>query len=701
MVRSLRVLATLAALLLVVVLLARFVSIDVLREPIAQQLSSAIGRPVRVDGPIHIDIGLNPHIELGEVRVSELPGDARIGRVELEFNLPRLLFGEVDIGEIGVFDGEIHFQGADAPESEVPPEAPASAAGGLRFNVSRFEARELRVEYTSSAGLVMTVDLERLSARALRRGAPIAVEAVGVFEGIAFDVSAELGALEDLANSPAPYPVSIAGSLDGMRFTATGSVGRPAELSELEFDLALAAPDLASIGALAGRELPEIGPVRASARLSDSDGTLGLEEISVRIGDPEDAFNASVAGEIDDFDRLDEIDIRLDLKARDLLLIGQLLGEAGLPYVAPVSLEGSFRGSDERLTSQSFTLRLRDTIVHGTLSGSLVPGRRPSLEAQLESPVVYLADVGIEPAPDDPRTAGPDADGWSLDSPLPLGALPEADLRIEVRADQVLGHAGFEIDAFRARLVVTEDHAAIEDAEAVFEGGTLTGAARVEAGVSPPRASLHLRGTNIRLYKLMAQIEDEPSLSGVLDVSLDLTSRGDSLRELTSNLEGTATLVVREGEARSSYARALERDLLRAALGSSDPGEFDSVRCFIGDFRIEDGVADVQTLWFETERAVVYGEGRLDLRSYEYDLKLVSEPKQRSLLGVAAQVRVTGPFSDPKIRASKRSLATSAAKGLLEGLTRPTQPVWNSMLDTFWKREGKRGPCAGFAEPDS
>ena len=109
----------------------------------------------------------------------------------------------------------------------------------------------------------------------------------------------------------------------------------------------------------------------------------------------------------------------------------------------------------------------------------------------------------------------------------------------------------------------------------------------------------------------------------------------------------------------------------------------------------------MQTLWFETERAVIYGEGRLDLRSYEYDLKLVPEPKQRSLLGVAAQVRVTGPISDPKIPARKRSLATSAAKGLLKGLTRPTQPVWNSMLDTFWKREGKRGPCAGFAEPDS
>jgi uncharacterized protein involved in outer membrane biogenesis len=67
----------------------------------------------------------------------------------------------------------------------------------------------------------------------------------------------------------------VDGGRDGaFRFAAKGSLDKLDALDEISLQLELEARDLAVLGALAGRELPAVGPVAFSGRVSGSDGRL-------------------------------------------------------------------------------------------------------------------------------------------------------------------------------------------------------------------------------------------------------------------------------------------------------------------------------------------------------------------------------------------------------------------------------------------
>jgi len=712
----------LAAVLLVAVVLAlHLIPLEQLRRPIGRALTARVGRPVEIAGPIRVSLLGGLHFDVSDVTVSELPGVAHLGRVELELALAPLRHGHFDVTEVILTDGRVEIDGrvavdegvdaaAEADRAEAAPEATAA----ISFHVARIEIRDHLIVHTNRAGLVTTLDLERLEVEAPEREGPVRAEAGGSLDGLDFDLEGVLGAPAQLDAAGAAYPVELRGSFEQMDFSATGSVDHPRTLAGLALDVSLAAPDLSSVAFLGDRALPAIGPVTARGRISNRDGTVGVEGAVIKVGGTQDALHLTATGELDDFDRLDEIAFRVELGARDLEVIGELLG-VKLPSVGKVSLTGDFRGSHASLVSEHFSLRLDETQVAGHFSGSVVPGRRPKLSGTLESPVVHLDDIGLEPSKGHPGFLDAGGTGIASDEPLPLASLPAIDARIAVRADQVQGRGDLMIDELRFDFVLDRTGVAIENLQVLFADGAVKANARVRADAEPPAATLELDAAGVRVHRLLAQFEPEPFMSGSLDVSVGFVSRGRTLRGLERNLDGRATLLVTNGRTRSAYAHALEFDLRRAAFGSRAREKFEKLECVIGDFRIDRGVARVQTLWLETDAVFIEGSGAIDLGGETFALTFVPTPKQRKLLGTAPTVSLSGSFSAPVVTAQKSSLATSAVKGLLSGITRPltgilrpvrpivdpvTDPVLkpvSPILDTFFERQGgESGPCGEY-----
>jgi uncharacterized protein involved in outer membrane biogenesis len=332
--------------------------------------------------------------------------------------------------------------------------------------------------------------------------------------------------------------------------------------------------------------------------------------------------------------------------------------------------------------------------------------------------VIYLDDIGVESADGQPGFFAGSGEGFDLDSTLPLEDLPALDVRVAVHVGEIRGRADLMIDEIGFELVLDSEGIAVEKAHALFADGALKGSARVRTNTDPPTATFDLDGAAVAVHRLMAQFEQEPSASGFLDTSIGFTSRGRTLAGLRKNLDGRATFLVTEGNTRSAYLHALEFDLRRAAFGAAAPQKFEQLDCVIGDFTIERGVVRVRSLWLENPSIIIDGSGDIDLANETFALTFVPTPKQRKLLGVAATVSLSGPFAAPVVTSRKSSLATSAAKGLLAGATRPLQGVlrpvrpaldpvtdpvlkpMNPILRTFFVRHGgEDGPCGSYT-PD-
>jgi hypothetical protein len=470
-----------------------------------------------------------------------------------------------------------------------------------------------------------------------------------------------------------------------------GSVDDLERLRGVALDAAFGAADLGMVRAHLQRDLPDIGPLSGISRLSDRDGSLGVEHFALSGGN-EKRLWIDIKGSFEDLRKRDEISVDVNLHASDLAVIGDVLG-TGLPPIPGVAFKGRVAGSDEGIESDG-TLRLDRTRVSGQLSGAFPQGARPSLRARLASPHLYLDDVGISPeilAPARVEGKGPGQRLAAKRRELGFDMLRSIDLDVVLHADRVTGRSGLRLGA--SDIVVTLKDGRLEVTDHMREagGGEAHAELRVDARTPDPRVGMRAEIKRLDLTKLMAQFEDDTRFAGLVDTSFDLRSRGRTASALRANLSGTLHAVQRGGTLALDYSRKFVTNMVKVSLPTLQFEAPPRLGCIRADVEIDRGILAFKELVLAGDATTVWGEGRIDLVRGEYDLTLTPRALDPGLLSVAATVRVTGPLAEPRFSAVPRTIATSLVRGLFANIRRPTEPVVRTLA-----RAGSRpdeDPC--------
>jgi uncharacterized protein involved in outer membrane biogenesis len=182
----------------------------------------------------------------------------------------------------------------------------------------------------------------------------------------------------------------------------SGAVRDLQAFAGVDLQLRLEAADLRVLEPFVERKLPELSGT-ASARLADRDGTLGIEG-EARAASRDGAVELGIAGGHGDLSRLEEIDFQLDLQARDLKLIGELLAlEVKLPAVGPVVGHARLRDRAGSVGIHELDLELgrREETwarIEGSV-GDLARFERVRLEAELDASDLRHARPYLEREP--------------------------------------------------------------------------------------------------------------------------------------------------------------------------------------------------------------------------------------------------------------------------------------------------------------
>lgn len=465
------------------------------------------------------------------------------------------------------------------------------------------------------------------------------------------------------------------GEREGAWLEARGSLADALALRGVEVELSFGAADLGFARPYLQREPPDVGPVEGSAVWSDADGSLGLERLRAR-GGREGLFEVEVSGSFDDVPALDEIALEVALEARDLAVVGELLG-AELPAIGPVAFSGRIHGSDERLSSQGWT-RLDRTRLEGSWTAAFAPGTRPRLDAELRSPHVHLDDVGIAPVyterPD--RVVEPGATlARARDEALPFEQLRAFDADVALLAERVTGRAGFEARDVRTTLHLRDGELEIGELAGMSDGGSVRARLRVDARTPQPALTLEAEIRELDLTRLMSQFQADTEHAGLLDLLVDLHTVGRTPRELRAHLSGRLQTMLREGTLAPGFARAFVRDFSKVVLPSWRAPPVAPLSCGVVVLQIEEGVASVDTLLLQGGAVDVFGGGRIDLAGDAYHLRLTPRVKDPGLVSVAVTVDVSGPLAAPRYTPVPRSFATSLAEGLARNALKPAQVI--------------------------
>jgi len=449
-----------------------------------------------------------------------------------------------------------------------------------------------------------------------------------------------------------------------------GSIGDVITLRQTDLEIAFGAQSLHHLKELLELDFPRTTPLEGSAVISDKDGSLGFEHLRLH-GGKDSPVEIHLEAQFDDLPGRNEIEIELQVKGDNAQTLGAIVG-IDLPPISPVEFHGQVKGSDEFIEVRSMKLRLGETRLFGTLSGSFAPGTRPSLKAQLTSPDVRLQDLGLIRSGTASAmlnsSAATRSSGPGAAPSLPFERLRDIDLDLGLRFDHLGGYAGLEANNLGFTLRLEDGDLVISDLGANYQGGELKAELRVDARTPRPKIEVQLQTKALNIARLISQFDDETEFSGILDANLSLRASGSTLDSLRKSLAGNVTASVRDGNAASRIAREFVVNLTAAVFPSWNNKEVPRIGCAILDLEIEDGIASVKTFILQEKNVRIIGTGKLDLVEGVYDLTMVPKIKNPGILSVAPEVHIKGPLDDPKFHSVKRTLVTSVGRGLMHNI---------------------------------
>jgi len=340
---------------------------------------------------------------------------------------------------------------------------------------------------------------------------------------------------------------------------------------------------------------------------------------------------------------------KLDTAPFDANAALRAIGEAPIETSDPqalknVSLSATLDGPENSIMVNPLVMRLDSS----TLSGSAGLADLDSGKIVFDLALDALAADGYLPptteSADETTGAVVSNESSSILPPLSDEALlPLEDLRTLLAAGTLkigkLSYSG--IEASDMTFAVNADNGLMQLTQA--EGKALDGSFKANAALDArndtPVITLNTELQQVQLQPVAQLALEDDLFIGKLDMTLDFSSRGNSEKALVENAKGTTTFTLKDGTVRGANLHntlvAGVNDMLGAykELAAFIPGqesgklplelsEDTKIIDLKGRAHLEKEIAYVDALDAQLNRGSVSGNGFLNLRSQQFDLKL-------------------------------------------------------------------------------
>ncbi len=421
-----------------------------------------------------------------------------------------------------------------------------------------------------------------------------------------------------------------AGRLDG-RFTAN-------------------AADAAALIDALGIDASSAGPLKrldVSGAVSGPFNALTISNLDARHESP--VLSASYSGSIG-LGGAGRMDGRLEASSGDLR---GLLDAAGSPLppgetMKTFSVSGDASGTFSAVNVSDVSLALDDIAANGA-AGVRLDGPRPTLTADMTFNALDLTPF-----------MGPseETSGWS-DEPLDLAALDLVNLDLKARTPSLVISTMRMTDVSATAALTNGDFDAALDSFRSF-GGAWSGAMGVDIRGATPSVTLKFNGDGAQMQEALQAFTGLGVLSGTGAISLDVASRGASVKQIMTNLDGAASARLNDGSINGLNAAQLVRSVQQAltsgaiptALSPSSATDFTSLNAALD---ISNGVGRIRDLSVDGPAVKAKGSGTINLGAQTLDVRIETEAVGSTeslglgldLGGLGIPLRLTGPWTSP------------------------------------------------------
>lgn len=400
------------------------------------------------------------------------------------------------------------------------------------------------------------------------------------------------------------------------------------------------------------------------------------------------------------------MDVQLGLAGDDLAELNQL--GINLPGTPPYKLRGRLAFANNTWDFSPFEGRIGDSDINGQLA-YVKRDPRPLLRADLYSHLLDFDDlgplVGAPPKTKAGETASPEqkaqarqvaaTDRVLPSKPLGIDKWPRMDADVRFRADRVKRSNAVPINALSAHLKIDDSKLSLQPLNFEMASGTIRSDISIEGKESPPRALASFTIDKLELAQMFPKLDQQRAAAGKLFGRVKLDARGASIARMAATSNGEVTLMVNGGHMSALLLELAGLDAGEAlAILFSRGDKPVPLRCAIADFNLKSGQAVPEIAVIDTVDTVFILEGKVDLDQEALDLRVVPQPKDRSVLVARTPLMVTGHFNDPKVRPQAGPLVARGGAAVALGLVNPLL----ALIPLIETGPGENSDCAAFAK---
>jgi uncharacterized protein involved in outer membrane biogenesis len=428
-------------------------------------------------------------------------------------------------------------------------------------------------------------------------------------------------------------------------------------LSGMDLKLKGSGKDLVEVGSIIGEKLPETGAFTVQGRLMGSLKDISLQEMQGQVG--RGGMMLSLQGEIKDLQALQGMNLKLKASGKELAEIEALIG-IRLPLTGPFFMSGHLSGSTKAISLHGISAVIDRSDFNGFATVTFQ--KRPKIILRLESAVVDFSPL-LKSLKKEEREFDDSinrAGRLFPADPLPFDALKKVDADIVLKARNIHARdARFEFGHFS--LTLENGDLNIDTLEATYKQMKLTGNLQVNPG-SPSQVITKFLVQNFDLGQLLKEIGASDQVQALIDIAVDVKSRGDSVQTLMADLTGSIGAVMGKGFL-TKYLDLLSMNLSQRVIQFwGNHKQASNINCAVVQFDIKSGAATSRAFVFDTQLGILRGEGTISLGTEQVNFLLVPKSKNPSLVSLSTNLRVTGSIMDPKVKPDMLSLATKGAK---------------------------------------
>jgi hypothetical protein len=402
-------------------------------------------------------------------------------------------------------------------------------------------------------------------------------------------------------------------------------------------------------------KLPELAPLTGRVKISDSDGSLGIDSLQIESAQPE-LLSLKVEGSFDNFKEPSTWLLNTSLIARDLQLIGAIF-DLTWPAIGPVRLDSEIQKSDKGNEYNS-TLTAGETEVETKLNAvfDTAPMRiSGSVTARKMLVLELLKDKGQEekkkPAKKEPVFSR---------EPIDFDWLKKVDLDIAIAVES-FAQEQFLADSAQFQIKVKSGVLSISPARFVYAKGKLEMDFELDAR-EHPRLTFRAFGEHLDPRRALNIQEFKEQLNTDISIDLSYSTSGLTFHELAANSQGSIYITMQNGKIAAPLIDLIFWDVAGWVWHKTTDKNYYDIDCGVADYTIEEGLIATKAFILDSQNVTITGGGTIDLGAEKVDYFFL--PKKKSLyVKKADPVNIEGPLNDPKVEAIPwKSAALTAGK---------------------------------------